>query len=90
MPVQLLVVLQIIYYVVMIAATIYSVVMALTRKSSVPNLLPSEIDNIPVAQAGKPIPVVFGRRYIRQPNVVWWGDVRVEPITMKTGGGSSS
>jgi len=82
-------VLLIIYYVLMIALTIAQVVMALTRKSSVPNLLPSAIDNVPVAEAGKPIPVVFGRRFLRQPNVVWWGDVKAEPITMKTGGGSS-
>ena len=83
-------VLAIIYYVVMIVSTIASIVMALTRKSNVPNLLPSSVDNIPVAQAGKPIPVVLGRRFVRQPNVVWWGDVKAEPITMSTGGGSGS
>ena len=83
-------ILLIIYYVIMIAATIYNIVMMFTRKSNVPNLLPSDIDHIPVAEAGKPIPVVFGRRFVRQPNVVWWGDVKTEAIKKKMGGGGSS
>ena len=78
----------IIYIVLLIISTVLTLV--LNPKPKVPKLLPSEIDNVPIATAGKPIPVVFGRRFVRQPNVVWWGDVEAEPITMDTGGGSGS
>ena len=37
-------------------------------------------DNIPLADSGKEIPVLFGTRILSQPNVVWWGDLRTEPI----------
>lgn len=82
--------LLLVIYILVIASTIANVIMALLNKPAVPNLLPSDVSNIPVATAGKPIPVVFGRRFIRQPNVVWCGDVKAEPIKQKIGGGSGS
>lgn len=30
---------------------------------------------VPEARQGKPIPVVFGTRFVNDPSVVWWGDV---------------
>lgn len=36
--------------------------------------------NIPTAEAGKAIPVLFGTRIISQPNIVWWGDIKTVPI----------
>lgn len=32
------------------------------------------------AQEGLPIPVVFGEVLIRTSNVVWYGDLRIDPI----------
>lgn len=81
--------LLLIIYVLVIASTIANIIMALLNKPKIPGLLPSEVNNVPVATAGKPIPVVIGRRFVRQPNVVWWGDVKAEPITMSLGGGGS-
>lgn len=40
---------------------------------------------IPIASMDAPIPVVFGTRVLSQPNVIWWGDVTVEPIRRKGG-----
>ena len=40
---------------------------------------------VPVAEAGKPIPVLFGTRIIRQANVVWYGDLVADPIRKKGG-----
>lgn len=77
----------IIYLVVLIIATVLSIV--LRPKPVVPKLLPGQVSNVPVAEQGKPIPVLFGTRYIRQPNVVWWGQVRAVPIVRKMGGGKS-
>lgn len=60
------------------------VVRALTPKPKGP--APGDIkDNIPTAEAGREIPVLFGTRIIGQPNVVWWGDVKTKAI--KSSGG---
>ncbi len=34
----------------------------------------------PTAEEGRAIPVLFGTRWIKQSNVVWWGDVRTEEV----------
>jgi hypothetical protein len=47
---------------------------------------PGELSGAPVAQAGKPIPVLFGSRRIKQANCIWWGNVRTAPIKKKGGG----
>jgi hypothetical protein len=85
MPVAYLVIL-----VISILSSIANMIMAALNKPKVPQLLPSNIDNVPVAEAGKSIPVVLGRRYVRQPNVVWWGHVKAVPITVSMGGKSGS
>lgn len=36
--------------------------------------------DIPTAEEGRPIPVVFGTVLLTGPNVVWAGDLRVEPV----------
>jgi len=41
--------------------------------------------DVPTAEEGRPIPVVFGTVLIRGPNVVWYGDLRNTPI--QSGGG---
>lgn len=33
---------------------------------------PDQLDGMPTAEQGKPIPVLFGTRIISQPNVVWY------------------
>jgi hypothetical protein len=44
--------------------------------------------NIPTASAGREIPVVFGTRWVKGPNVVWYGDLRTEAITEVSGDAS--
>ncbi|MDC8804207.1 hypothetical protein PRZ61_12220 [Halomonas pacifica] len=34
----------------------------------------------PTAEAGRPIPVVFGEGTIKSPNTLWYGQTRVEVI----------
>lgn len=34
----------------------------------------------PTAEEGREIPVLFGTREITGPNVVWYGDLRVEAV----------
>ena len=40
---------------------------------------------LPTAEEGRPIPVVFGTMLITGPNVVWAGDLKVDPIKKKGG-----
>jgi len=44
--------------------------------------LPAGLSGIdfPTAEAGREIPVVFGSRWVKGPNVVWYGDLRTTPI----------
>lgn len=39
----------------------------------------------PTAEDGREIPVLFGCRYVRGPNVVWYGNLRTDPIKSKGG-----
>lgn len=41
--------------------------------------------NVPTAEEGREIPVLFGTRDIRGPNVVWYGHLRTEAIRKKGG-----
>lgn len=36
--------------------------------------------DLPTAEEGRPIPVVFGTVLVRSPNVVWYGDLRTVPV----------
>lgn len=51
------------------------------------NQKPATLDEIdvPTAEEGRCIPVLFGCRDIKGPNVVWYGDLRTVPI--KSSGG---
>lgn len=40
---------------------------------------------VPVAEEGLPIPVLFGTRDIRGPNVVWYGDFSTVAVKSKGG-----
>lgn len=40
----------------------------------------------PTAEDGREIPVLFGTRDLKGPNVVWYGDFRSVPIKKKGGG----
>lgn len=41
--------------------------------------------DVPTAEEGREIPVVFGEVWITGPNVLWYGDLRSEPIRKKGG-----
>jgi hypothetical protein len=41
--------------------------------------------DVPIAEGGIPIPVVFGTVRLSDPNVVWWGDNSSSPIIKKSG-----
>jgi len=69
--------------IIMIVALIVAV--ALAPKAPTPK--PASLDDfdVPVAEEGRPIPVVFGTVTITGANVLWYGDLRSTPIKSKGG-----
>lgn len=41
-----------------------------------------ETDN-PTAQAGKPIPIIFGEKWVKDPNILWYGDKKTGEYEVK-------
>jgi hypothetical protein len=42
---------------------------------------------VPTAEAGKPLTVVFGTVLLKSPNIVWYGDLKYKAIKKKQKGG---
>lgn len=63
----------------------YVLVGALMPKPERPK--PAELTDFsaPTAEEGRPIPVVFGTVRITGPNVLWYGNLQIQPITKKGG-----
>lgn len=64
---------------------IFAAVIALFIVASMPkpkSQPPQELANfnVPTAEEGRAIPVLFGTRVIEGPNVVWYGDFKSEEI----------
>lgn len=59
---------------------------ALAPRPRVQNPEPASDFDVPLAEEGRPIPVVFGEVLIRSPNVVWYGDIESRPIYSSGGG----
>lgn len=73
----------IIYLIVFIASLF--VAFAMMPKAIVPKPASLEDMNIPTAEPGRPISVVFGKRLLKAPNVVWYGDMRYDPVKVSGG-----
>lgn len=68
---------------IIIAVVINIVAYVLTPKPKGPKPeAVQQMDN-PVAEAGKPIPVVFGEVTIKDPNFLWYGDKETNTYEVK-------
>ena len=72
----------VVYWVALIALSFRSY--ALQPKPAKTRNEPGKFE-IPTIKPGVSIPVVFGTVMIRDPSIVWWGDLRTTPI-IKSGG----
>lgn len=72
-----------VYVIVFVAALVISYA-SMPKPQSTP---PAGLGDfqVPTADEGREIPVLFGTRDLHAPNVVWYGDLRVEPVK-KSGG----
>ncbi len=75
----------IIQIVVSLVLTAISYALSPKPKNTSPKAAGLDDFNLPTAEEGRPIPVVFGTVLLRGPNVVWAGDLKVDPIR-KSGG----
>lgn len=62
-------------------------VVALALGPKTPSPRPSSLSDIdiPTAEPGRPIPVVFGTYLLKSPNIVWYGDLGTSPVKTKGG-----
>lgn len=72
------------YAIIAIGAAIY----AYSRIPKPQAAPPPSLDELdaPTAEEGRSIPVLFGRRRIKSPNVVWYGDLETSPVRQKVKG----
>lgn len=65
-----------------IAAIVVSFVMSYLLQPKPKTRGPDGLDKIdvPTAEVGRPIPVLFGTRTISSANIVWYGDLRTKAI----------
>jgi len=70
-----------------IASMVVSLVVSVLMAPKAKNQKPAGIEefDIPTAKLGRDIPVLFGRKMMKSPNVVWYGNLRTRRIR-KSGG----
>ena len=66
----------------LIAYALIAAAISYALAPKVPQPPPPEIGDVqaPTAEEGRPLGVIFGTVWITGPNVVWFGDVRADPI----------
>jgi len=70
-----------------IAGLVIALVASYALRPKPPSTPPAGLDEIkvPTAEEGREIPVLFGCRVVKSPNVVWYGDLKTKAI--KSSGG---
>ncbi len=71
------------YLIVLVVSSLISY--ALAPKPPKPKPAALEDFDIPVAEQGRPVPVIFGTMQVTGPNVLWYGDLRTTAIKEKGG-----
>jgi hypothetical protein len=72
--------------VVIVIAAVASYAMS-PRAPEPPPVSIKEVSEVPTAEAGRAIPVVFGTCIIKSANIVWYGDLKYSPVKKKLDGG---
>lgn len=71
----------------LLAAVVISAYVATALAPKPPKPKPTALQDfeVPVAEQGRPVPVVFGTVLVTGPNVLWYGDLSSKPIKTKGG-----
>lgn len=70
-----------------VVAFVVALVTAYAMMPKPQNAKPAGLSDVtaPTAEVGRAIPVLFGERDMKGPNVTWYGDYRAVPIKKKGG-----
>lgn len=72
------------WYIVVFIAALF---IASSMKPKANSKPPSSMNlDVPTAEEGRPIPVLFGTRDIKSPNILWYGGVRTTDVKSQGGG----
>jgi hypothetical protein len=71
---------------VQVAIMVVSALISYALRPRPPSPRPAALGefNVPTAEEGRPVPVIFGTVWVTGPNVLWYGDLNSTPI--KKGG----
>jgi len=71
-----------------VAVLVVSAYLSYTMRPDPPDAPKPELEDleVPTVSASDPIPRVYGTKWIKSANVVWYGDLRTEEITQESGG----
>lgn len=74
-------------FVVQIVIVIVAAIVAIAMAPKPPQPKPAALADfdVPTAEEGRPIAKVFGECWIKDPNNLWYGDLRADPIKKKGG-----
>lgn len=67
-----------VYFLVVLVVIVIAIALSAKPPGQKPPSL-SEID-VPTAEEGKPIPVVFGTYVVQSPNIVWYGNLSYNKV----------
>ena len=72
---------------VQLVILVIAIIAAVALQPKPPGRKPSSLEeiDIPTADEGRPIPVVYGTVVTKSPNVVWYGDLGYQPVKQKGG-----
>lgn len=62
-----------------------AVCLAMAPKSTQPKPASLSDMDVPTAEPGRPVPVVFGTRLLKSPNIVWYGHLKYKAVKTKSG-----
>lgn len=63
----------------------YYIQQALAPKPQAPQAATLGDFNAPTAEEGREIPVIFGTVWVKDPNMIWYGDLKTTAIKTKSG-----
>lgn len=68
-------------------AFVVVVILAVVLQPKPPPIKPPSLDDLkaPTVKQGKPVTKVFGQRIVTSPNIVWYGDLSYNKVTVKGG-----
>jgi len=69
----------------LIVVALTAVLYLISPKPKMDKLKPADKVDVPNTEIGKPLAVIFGTVMIRDPNVVWFGDLKIKAVKKKSG-----